>query len=98
MKIGLNGQKLLIQNPAGPEKYTYNLFHALAKVDKENKYIVYLNKKPGKGWFKELTSDNPNFTYTVVPKTLFWTQINLAAELLKNPQMFFLLLYTPFRW
>ena len=36
MKIGLNGQKLLTESPAGPEKYTYNLFRALAKIDKEN--------------------------------------------------------------
>lgn len=95
MKIGLNGQKLLIEGPAGPEKYTYNLFHALAKIDKENKYTVYFNKKPEKEWFKDLTSDNPNFSYVVLPKTLFWTQINLAAELLNNPpDVFFTAVHT----
>lgn len=95
MKIGLNGQKLLIESPAGPEKYTYNLFHALAKMDKKNKYVIYFDKKPGKEWFKELTSDNPNFSYVVVPKTLFWTQINLASNLLNNPpDVFFTAVHT----
>ena len=95
MKIGLNGQKLLIENPAGPEKYTYNLFYALAKIDKKNKYVIYFDKKPKKEWFKDLTSDNPNFSYVVVPKTLFWTQINLASKLLNNPpDVFFTAIHT----
>ncbi|MFH1899510.1 MAG: glycosyltransferase family 1 protein [Patescibacteria group bacterium] len=95
MKIGLNGQKLLIDSPAGPEKYTYNLFQALAKIDKENKYIIYLDKKPGKEWFKNLTCNNPNCSYVVIPNTLFWTQINLAAELLNNPpDVFFTAIHT----
>jgi glycosyltransferase involved in cell wall biosynthesis len=95
MKIGLNGQKLLIESPAGPEKYTYHLFHALAKVDDKNKYIIYLDRKPEKEWFNELTAGNKNFSYIVVPKTLFWTQINLAAELFNNPpDVFFTAIHT----
>lgn len=95
MKIGLNGQKLLTENPAGPEKYTYNLFNALAKIDKENKYIIYLNKKPEKEWFKQLTLDNHNFSYVVIPKSFLWTQVSLASELLKNPpDVFFTAVHT----
>jgi glycosyltransferase involved in cell wall biosynthesis len=95
MKIGLNGQQLLLENPAGPEKYTYNLFNALSKIDKKNKYIIYLNKKPKKTWFNELTSGNPNFSFIVVPKTIFWTQINLASELLRSPpDVFFTSIHT----
>lgn len=95
MKIGLNGQKLLLPNPAGPEKYTYNLFNALALIDKENEYVIYFDKKPDKNWFEKLTNSNPNFTYTVVPKLLAWTQISLASELIKNPpDVFFTAVHT----
>ena len=95
MKIGLNGQNLLLENPAGPEKYTYNLFQSLSLIDNRNEYTIYLSKKPGDLWFKELTSNNPNFSYVVVPKTLFWTQVNLASELLKNPpDLFFTAIHT----
>jgi glycosyltransferase involved in cell wall biosynthesis len=85
MKIGLNGQKLLIENPAGPEKYTFNLYRALAEIDNENNYVIYFNSQPSKEYFKELTSSNQNFSYKVISYPLLWTQLGLAIELLQNP-------------
>jgi glycosyltransferase involved in cell wall biosynthesis len=95
MKIGLNGQKILIENPAGPEKYTLNLFQSLAKVDQVNEYIIYLSKKPPEGFFEKLTEKNPNFSYKVLAKEKFWTQFWLAKELIFNPvEVFFSAVHT----
>ncbi|MFZ2663877.1 MAG: glycosyltransferase family 1 protein [Patescibacteria group bacterium] len=85
MKIGLNGQKLLIESPAGPEKYTYNLYKTLSEIDKENNYTIFFNDQPKEGYFKELTSSNPNFKYKVINTPVLWTQLGLALELIKSP-------------
>jgi len=85
MKIGLNGQKLLIENPAGPEKYTFNLYRALAEIDNENNYVIYFNSQPSKEYFEELTNGSRNFTYKVIAYPLLWTQLGLALELIQNP-------------
>lgn len=85
MLIGLNGQKILIEDPAGPEKYTINLYKSLAKIDSRNRYIVYFEKKPEDSFFKELTGGSPFFSYKILKKRLSWTQISLANELLHNP-------------
>ncbi len=84
MKIGLNGQKLLISKLAGPEVYTFNTFKAISKVDRENKYVVYFDKAPDNDFWIELTQGNSNFSYVVVPKLLSWTHMGLALELFRN--------------
>lgn len=85
MKIGLNGERLLIAKPAGPEVYTFNLYQALAEIDRENRYIVYFNSNPPSGYFASLSLGNPGFSSKVLPKKGSWTQISLAWELIKNP-------------
>jgi len=95
MKIGLNGQRILIENPAGPELYTINLFKGLAKIDSENEYTVYLDREPDKDFFQELKGENPNFKYKVVDCKRIWTQFGLAVELIKNPvDVFFTAVHT----
>ncbi len=95
MNIGLNGERLLIEHPAGAEKYSYNLFSALSNVDKNNKYIVYFKSKPSNEYWKSLSNDNPNFSYKVINKTISWMQIDLAWELIKNPvDVFFTSVHT----
>ena len=85
MRIGLDGQKLLVDKLAGPEVYTFNTFKSFAELDKNNQYIVYFDSTPNNQFWNELSQNNPNFSYTVVPKKLSWTQIGLALELIKNP-------------
>jgi glycosyltransferase involved in cell wall biosynthesis len=85
MKIGLNGERLLIKNPAGAEKYSHHIFSAMAKVDTKNEYIVYFTKEPLKRYWDSLSRNNPNFSYKVIKKTLSWTQFDLALELIRNP-------------
>ena len=93
MLTGLDGQKLFIQNPAGVEKYSYNLYEAMARFDHTNTFVVYLKQEPDKSKFQELVSGNPNFSYKVISSSGSWTQIGLARELFKDlPDIY----YSPF--
>lgn len=95
IKIGINGERLLIDNPAGPEIYTYKLIQALSKIDSENQYVIYFNKQPSESFFADLTSSNPNFAYKVVKKFISWTQFSLALELLfHSVDVFFTAVHT----
>ncbi len=95
MKIGINGQRLLIENPAGPEIYTYNIINALAKIDHDNMYVIYFDKSPTPQYFAALTKSNHCFSYKVVRPFVSWTQISLALELLLHPvDVFFTAVHT----
>jgi glycosyltransferase involved in cell wall biosynthesis len=87
MIIGLNGQNLLVENPAGVEKFTHHLYKALAEIDKVNQYTVFFNQEPTSIFWQELTGNNANFKYKVIKNTklISWTQMKLFYELLKNP-------------
>ena len=85
MLIGLNGQRLLTSEPAaGPEKYTYNIYKALAGVDKVNKYIIYFSDYPSNAYIKDLTQNNNNFSFKVLRSRISWTQVALAKQLFKD--------------
>lgn len=90
MLIALNGQKILIDNPAGPEKYTINVFSALAKVDTTNDYVVYFSQEPTPEFWKELSNNNPKWKYKVLPTIISWMQISIVKEFVANtPDVFF---------
>jgi glycosyltransferase involved in cell wall biosynthesis len=95
MFIALNGQRLLIDNPAGPEKYTYHIYNALAKIDKKNHYVIYFTGHPRESYFQKLTNGNDNFSYKVVGSKLSWTQEGLSKQLfLDKPDLFFTPVHT----
>jgi glycosyltransferase involved in cell wall biosynthesis len=95
MLIGINGQRLLTAEPAGPEIYTANIVQALAKIDNDNNYTVYFDREPSEAQWANLSAGNPNFTYKVVPKIISWTQGGLMLELLRNPvDVFFTAVHT----
>lgn len=91
MRIGLNGQKILIDNPAGPEQYTINLYKALAQLntqdsgEKENTYIIYVPKLPPQKLIDEITQRNKNIKFKVINSLLSWTQLSLTLDLYKEP-------------
>ena len=85
MLIGLNGDRLLIEHPAGIEKYAFNLYKALAQLDKINNYILYLRQTPPENFISDLFQGNKNFSYKVLTRKISWTQNSLASELIKNP-------------
>jgi len=85
MKIGLNGQKILDENPAGPEIFTINLFENLAKIDLKNEYFIYTTKKPEKDLENKIKQGNEKFYFKEIEYRKLWTQYGLAKELIKNP-------------
>jgi len=85
MNIGLNGQRILINNPAGPERFTINLYRSLAIVDTANRYTIYLSAEPAGFEIEEIFKLNKNFSYKVLSSKYFWTQRALATELRRNP-------------
>jgi len=85
MKIGLNGQKILDKNPAGPEIFTINLFENLAKIDLENEYFIYTTRKPEKDLENKIKQGNEKFHFKEIEYRKLWTQYGLAKELIKNP-------------
>ncbi|HQK41761.1 MAG TPA: glycosyltransferase family 1 protein [bacterium] len=85
MKIGLNGQKILDKNPAGPEIFTINLFENLAKIDLKNEYFIYTTRKPEKDLENKIKQGNEKFHFKEIEYRKLWTQYGLAKELIKNP-------------
>ncbi len=85
----------MIDDPAGPEKYTYYIFQSLAKIDDKNQYVIYFSEKPSEEYFQELVNRNPNFTYKVLNSKISWTQKALSKQLLKDkPDIFFTPVHT----
>ena len=94
-KIGINGQMLLTNEPAGPELYTINLIRALAEADNTNLYTLYFPAEPDAVFWQNLTDENPNFSYKVIDKSLSWTQTGLMKALYRDtPDVFFTAVHT----
>jgi len=90
VKIALNGQKLVTQEPAGPEVYALNTIRSLASIDSVNTYTVYFDRPPAESFWQELSAGNPNFSYRVLPGGLSWTHVSLARELFRDkPDLYF---------
>lgn len=84
MTIGLNGQHLLSEQPAGPEVYAINTFSSLARIDKNNRYIIFLEHEPNPAQWQKLSKGKKNFSFIVVKKFLSWTHISLALAVKRN--------------
>ncbi|MBX4187909.1 MAG: glycosyltransferase family 4 protein [Candidatus Doudnabacteria bacterium] len=87
MKIGIEGERANHLSPTGVERYATELIKNLAKLDKENEYVLYFRTEPQE-WFKHLP---PNFKLRVIPFPKFWTQTRLTLELLLHPVDVFVL-------
>ncbi len=81
MNVGIDASRIALTNErTGTENYTLNLIEAIKKLDKENKYVLYLNKLPK---YFEIAHANVSTRY--IPMIRLWTQIRLAFECLVNP-------------
>lgn len=82
MKIGIDARFLTHPQKGGFKTYSENLVNALAEIDQETEYILYLDRAP------DLTTVPfpPNFTFRIVPGRLpmvgmFWReQVGLARQ------------------
>ncbi|MGZ9225111.1 MAG: glycosyltransferase family 4 protein [Anaerolineales bacterium] len=64
MRIGIDAKFLTHPQKGGFKTYTENLIQALAEVDKENEYILYVDRQP---LDTDLIPNQPNFKSRVVP-------------------------------
>lgn len=64
MRIGIDARFLTHPQPGGFKTYTESLVAALASVDQENEYILYLDRSPDG---QALLPNRPNFSYRVLP-------------------------------
>lgn len=67
MRIGLDARFLTHPQRGGFKTYTTNLVRALGEVDRENEYVVYVDREPGP---TDTLPSHPNFTYRTVPGTM----------------------------
>lgn len=86
MRIGLNLLFYLPGQLAGIATYTTNLVHALARIDSENQYFLFVNQET-RSYFEDVLAQ-PNF-YEVIcgikasfrPVRLLWEQLVLPLQL-----------------
>ncbi len=91
MVIGIDASRANRKNKTGTEWYSFYLIKSLAKLDNNNRYILYLDKAPGVELLG-IIKDRWNFSYKVLkwPFTSFWTLGRLSLEMLfKSPDVLF---------
>lgn len=79
MVIGFDGSRAFTDKRTGTENYSFQLLKNLAKIDKKNKYIVYLRTQDLalQGWPK-------NFQFKIINWPRLWTQGGLALQTFKD--------------
>ena len=95
MIIGIDASRANKLKKTGVEWYSYYLIQNLKKIDKENHYFLYTDKKL-RG---ELANNPENFEEKVLtwPFKYLWTQVRLSAEMLlstKKPDILFVPAHT----
>lgn len=91
MVIGIDASRANRKNKTGTEWYSFYLIKNLAKIDSNNRYILYLDSNPSVELL-EVIKDSPNFSCKVLtwPLTSFWTLGRLSLEMLfKRPDVLF---------
>lgn len=84
MKIGIDASRLIEQGRTGTENYLYFMVKSLAKVDTQNKYVLFFKNEISDDFWNDLVSENSNFSYKVLNSFISWTQVGLAKEVLKG--------------
>lgn len=91
MVIGIDASRANLERRTGTEWYSFYLIKELAKLDKDNKYILYLDKEP-KLDLQEIIRDKDNFSFKVLkwPWPFFWTLGRFSLEMLfRTPDILF---------
>ncbi|MFA6513750.1 MAG: glycosyltransferase family 1 protein [Patescibacteria group bacterium] len=96
MVIGIDASRANLIRKTGTEWYSFYLIKNLAKIDQENKYILYLNKLPSPE-LQAAVEKNPNFSFKLLnwPFYSFWTLGRLTLEMIfKRPDILFIPAHT----
>lgn len=67
MRIGIDARFLTHPQPGGFKTYTVSLITALARIDSENEYVLYVDRQPNP---RDAVPSQPNFVTRVVPASL----------------------------
>lgn len=92
MNIGINGYEAVVPrfgftkdglpNRVGSGEFTYQLLLALNKLDKGNKYLIYLPATPT----EDMPKESDNWQYVVFTSRKLWTLFGLSRNLTGNPE------------
>ncbi len=96
MVIGIDASRANLKRKTGTEWYSFYLIKNLAKIDLENKYILYLNS-PASSELVKAVEHNPNFSFKLLnwPFASFWTLGRLTLEMIvKRPDILFIPAHT----
>jgi len=85
MLIGFDASRAFVREATGTENYSINLLKALAKIDRKNKYRVYLRSVRSSSKQVQQYKWPKNFEFRLVGSNRLWTQVGLALETWKNP-------------
>lgn len=87
MLIGFDASRAFVPEHTGTENYSLNLLKALAKVDRKNRYRVYVRTGPVSAFSLSVNAHAwpSNFEFVEVKPSRLWTQLGLAIETWKNP-------------
>jgi glycosyltransferase involved in cell wall biosynthesis len=77
MLIGIDGNEANEKLRVGVGQFAYNILINLAKLDKKNKYIVYLKNSPA----SDFPKTSSNWQYKVFGPKKFWTKLALPIHL-----------------
>lgn len=85
MVIGINASSALKENPTGVEEYTFQFVKHLAMIPEsaEHRFVLYLNPRLKPQRLPEIGDLPENFRLKYLLFPFFWTQLRLAAEILR---------------
>ena len=94
MKIAIDANELAISQNTGVKVYTKEIIKALAGIDKENEYLLYLGEKCDNLY--SIIGQNRNFIFKSSKSRLpFWTYILFPAAIKKDkPDILFMPIQT----
>lgn len=85
MKIGIDASRANREFKTGTEWYSYYLIKNLIEIDKENKYILYLDKPASDYFLKDLNLENNKHVKVKLlkwPFKFFWTLGRMSLEMI----------------
>jgi glycosyltransferase involved in cell wall biosynthesis len=85
VRIGFDASRLEVDQRTGTEHYSWELLAALARLDRQNQYLLYCNRRPA-----ELPPLPPNYQLRALGFPRLWTHLRLSTEMaLHAPEVLF---------
>jgi len=79
MIIGIDASKAAVQKRTGVENFVYELILNLSKIDKENTYFLYTDKR-----LPDVLHKQFNFLHKYRPAPFFWNKVRLPLAIIES--------------